>query len=46
MYRHKGDVCNLVDTDDKIQWKIGKLRKAINRRNKLGRELSKYIKEG
>ena len=46
LYRHKGDVCNLVDTDDKIQWKIGKLMKAINRRNKLGRELSKYIKEG
>ena len=46
LYRHKGDVCNLVDTDDKIQWKIGKLMKAINRRNKLGRELSKDIKEG
>ena len=46
LYRHKGDVCNLVETDDKIQWKIGKLMKAINRRNKLGSELSKYIKEG
>ena len=46
LYRHKGDICNLVETDDMIQWRIGKLRKAINRMNKLGRELSKYIKEG
>ena len=46
LYRHKGDICNLVETDDKIQWRIGKLRKAINRMSKLGRELSKYIKEG
>ena len=43
LYRHKGDVCNLVDTDDKIQWKIGKLRKAINRMNKLGREMNEKI---
>ena len=46
LYRHKGDVCNLVETDDKIQWLIGKLRKAINRMNKLGMELTNYIKEG
>ena len=39
-------ICDLVETEDKIQWKIGKLMKLINRRNKLGRELSKYIKEG
>lgn len=45
-YRRRGDVCNLVVADDNIQWKIGKLRKAINRRNKLGRELSAFIKEG
>ena len=45
-YHYYGLICDLVDTDDKIQLKIGKLRKAINRRNKLGRELSKYIKEG
>ena len=45
-YRHYERICELVETDDKVQWKIGKLRKAINRRNKLGRELSKYIKEG
>ena len=45
-YRQRKDICNLVEADDRIQWRIGKLRKAINRMNKLGRELSKYIKEG
>ena len=45
-YRRYERISELVKTDDKIQWNIGKLRKAINRRNKLGRELSKYIKEG
>lgn len=45
-YHYYGLVCDLVKTEDKIQWKIGKLMKLINRRNKLGRELSKYIKEG
>ena len=45
-YHYYGLVCDLVETEDKIQWKIGKLMKQINRRNKLGRELSKYIKEG
>lgn len=45
-YHYYGLVCDLVETEDKIQWKMGKLRKEINRRNKLGRELSKYIKEG
>lgn len=45
-YHYYGLVCDLVETEDKIQWKIGKLRKAINRMNELGRELSKYIKEG
>lgn len=45
-YHYYGLICDLVETEDKIQWKIGKLMKLINRRNKLGRELSKYIKEG
>ena len=45
-YHYYGLICDLVETEDKIQWKIGKLMKQINRRNKLGRELSKYIKEG
>lgn len=45
-YRRYERICELVETDDKIQWNIGKLRKAIKRRNKLGRELSNYIKEG
>lgn len=45
-YHYYGLVCDLVKTEDKIQWKIGKLRKEINKMNKLGRELSKYIKEG
>ena len=26
-----------------IEWRVGKLRKAINRRNKLGRELNEKI---
>ena len=42
-YRHRGELCNLVETDDQIQWRIGKLRKAINRMNKLGRELNEKI---
>ena len=46
LYRHKGEICDLVETEDKIQWKIGKLMKQINRMNKLGRELSSFIKEG
>ena len=45
-YHYYGLICDLVETEDKIQWKIGKLMKQINRRNKLGRELSAYIKEG
>ena len=45
-YHYYGLVCDLVETEDKIQWKMGKLMKQINRRNKLGRELSAYIKEG
>lgn len=45
-YRHYERICELVKAEDNIQWNIGKLRKAINRMNKLGRELSKYIKEG
>ena len=46
LYRHKGEICNLEETKERIEYRVGKLRKAINRRNKLGRELSKYIKEG
>ena len=45
-YHYYGLVCDLVETEDKIQWKMGELMKQINRRNKLGRELSAYIKEG
>lgn len=45
-YHYYGLVCDLVETEDKIQWKMGKLMKAINRRNKLGIELSAFIKEG
>ena len=44
-YRHRGEICNLEEAKEMIEWRVGKLRKAINRRNKLGRELSKYIKE-
>ena len=42
-YHYYGLICDLVDTDDKIQLKISKLRKAINRRNELGRELNEKI---
>lgn len=42
-YHYYGLVCDLVETEDKIQWKMGKLRKAINRRNKLGRELNETL---
>ena len=26
-----------------IEWRVGKLRKAINRRNKLGREMNEAL---
>ena len=42
-YHYYGLICDLVETEDKIQWKMGKLRKAINRMNKLGRELNEKI---
>ena len=45
-YRYRKEICNLEEAKEMIEWRLGKLRKAIKRRNKLGRELSKYIKEG
>ena len=42
-YRHKGEICNLEETKERIEYRVGKLRKAINRRNKLGRELNEKI---
>ena len=42
-YHYYGLICDIVKTDDKIQWKIGELRNAINRMNKLGRELNEKI---
>lgn len=42
-YHYYGLVCDLVETEDKIQWKIGKLMKLINRMNELGRELNEKI---
>ena len=45
-YRYRKEICNLEEAKDRIEYRVGKLRKAINRRNKLGRELSAYIKEG
>lgn len=44
-YRHKGEICNLEETKERIEYRVGKLRKAINRRNKLGMELNKTIKK-
>lgn len=43
-YRHKGDISNLEATKEMIEYRVGKLRKAINRRNKLGMELNEMIK--
>ena len=40
-YRHKGEICNLEETKDRIKYRVRKLMKAINRRNKLGMELCK-----
>lgn len=42
-YRHRLEICNLEETKERIEWKVGKLRKAINRMNKLGRELNEKI---
>ena len=42
-YRHRGEICNLEETKERIEWRVGKLMKAINRRNKLGRELNEKI---
>ena len=42
-YHYYGLVCDLVETEDKIQRKIVKLMNQINRRNKLGRELNEKI---
>ena len=44
-YRHKGEICNLEETKEMIEYRVGKLRKAINRRNKLGMELNEMIKK-
>ena len=46
-YRRRGEICNLEETKERIEWWVGKLRKAVNRMNKLGRELNEKIhKEG
>ena len=42
-YRHRGEICNLEEAKERIEWRMIKLRKAINRRNKLGRELNEKI---
>lgn len=42
-YRYRKEICKLVEAEDRIEWRVGKLRKAINRRNKLGRELNEKI---
>lgn len=44
-YRHRGEICNLEETKEMIEYRVGKLRKAINRRNKLGIELNETIKK-
>lgn len=42
-YRHRKEICNLEEAKERIEWRVGKLRKAINRMNKLGRELNEKI---
>lgn len=42
-YRHRKEICNLEEAEEMIEWRVGKLRKAINRRNKLGREMNEKI---
>ena len=45
-YRHYGEICNLEETKERIEYRVGKLRKAINRRTKLGEELWKIVYHG
>lgn len=42
-YRHRKEICNLEEAKEMIEWRVGKLRKLINRRNKLGREMNEKI---
>ena len=42
-YRHRKEICNLEEAKERIEWRVAKLRKAINRRNKLGRELNETL---
>ena len=42
-YRHRKEICNLEEAKEMIEWRVGKLRKAINRMNKLGRKLNEKI---
>ena len=42
-YRYRKEICNLEEAKYRIEYRVGKLRKAINRRNKLGRELNEKI---
>ena len=42
-YRYRKEICNLEAAEEMIEWRVGKLRKAINRRNKLGRELNETL---
>ena len=42
-YRYRKEICNLEEAKERIEWRVGKLRKAINRRNKLGRELNETL---
>ena len=42
-YRYRKEICNLEEAKERIECRVGKLRKAINRRNKLGRELNETL---
>lgn len=42
-YRYRKEICNLEEAKERIEYRVRKLRKAINRRNKLGRELNETI---
>ncbi len=45
-YRHYGEICNLEETKERIEYRVSKLRKSINRRSKLGEKLWKITCHG
>ena len=42
-YRYRKETCNLEKAKERIEWRLCKLRKAINRINKLAIELEGVV---